>query len=333
MVQSKPLKKSSFWLFKISFLLFFLTFSAQVGAQTFGETLDLTVSPKNPTPFGHVYMSVKSVVQDLNTKEVTWYLNGKVARRGIGEKSFEFDLGGLGSVSSVGVSAGGLSKNIDIRPTDVDLVWESDGFTPPFYKGKGLRAFQGNLRVIAIPHFITPQGTTLNPKDLIYSWYNGNILNASASGYGKNSLTYAGSVISRPLNIEVRVSSRDGSYQGGKEIIVEETTPALLIYEDHPLYGVLYNNALGGKEFSLKDREVKITAVPYFFSTKNKGDAKLKYSWSINGSLREGSNFKDSVIFRQEGNVAGLSSVSLLVENKQEFLQASRAAFGIRFEK
>jgi len=316
----------------LSLLTIPLVISLQANAQSFGETLDVTFTPQSPSVGEKVSMTVKNVVKDLNRIQITWSLDGKIVKQGIGEKNFEFNLGSMGSVSSVTVSAGGLSKNVQIRPTDIDLVWETDGYAPPFYKGKTLRVFQGNVRLVAIPHFITPGGSALDRKKLVYTWRNGGILNPSGSGYGKNYLIYSGSIISHPLNIKVEVSSLDGDYKGSKGISVQEIEPKILLYEDHPLYGTLYNNALNDKEFVLNDKEVRATAMPYFFSTQNINASKLKYSWSINGARSNNPSFKNSVVFRQEGSVAGASNVSLSLENSEEFMQASRAAFNIKFE-
>lgn len=313
------------------FSLFFLM-SSIANAQSFGETLDVNVSPANPGPNTRVYMSVRNVSQNLDTLQITWSLDGRVAKQGTGVKDFEFTTGALGSVSSVTVSAGGISKNVQVRPTEVDLVWETDGYVPPFYKGKALRVFQGNLRLVAIPHFVNSQGVSLNPNSLIYSWRNSGVLNAEASGYGKNSLAFSGSVISRPLTIEVTVSTPDNSYRGSKQITIEETAPMILLYEDHPLYGVMYNNAINNKEFSLRNTELKVTAAPYFFSAQNKDAEKLTYSWSVNGSNTQSSLFKESVVLRREGTASGLSNISLQLDNKNEFLQFATAAFRVKFE-
>lgn len=323
------------------------TFIPQAYAQSFGETLDLTMSPQNPAPGERVSLSVKNVAVDLDKQQITWSLNGKVAKQGIGEKSFEFGLGAAGSVSSVTVSAGGLSKNIVIRPADVDLIWETDGYVPPFYKGKTLRPFQGNVRLVAVPHFVTSGGAELDPKKLTYTWRNNGVLNASGSGYGRNFINYSGSIISRPLRIEVAVSSADDNYKASREVVVEETAPQVFLYEDHPLYGILYNRALGapstlgygyggsggsgGIEFPLETKELKISTAPYFFSPKNKNDSRLKYSWGLNGAKLNNPNFRESATFRQEGIGTGSFKISLSVENTKEFLQNSSAAFNLRF--
>jgi hypothetical protein len=176
--------------------LLFFGFSLTAQAQVYGESLDLTITPPNPGPGAHITLTVKDVVDNLDKKQVTWSLNGKVVKQGIGAKKFEFDLGELGSVSSVTVRTDVLSKTIKIRPTDIDIIWETDGYAPPFYKGKVMRVSQGSLRLVAIPNFINSEDQLIDRNKMVYTWRNSDILNAAGSGYGKNSLTYPGSLIS-----------------------------------------------------------------------------------------------------------------------------------------
>lgn len=317
------------------FLLFFIFFPPffSAEAQSFGETLEVSVSPQYPSVGERVFFTAKSVARDLNTTQITWSLDGRVAKQGIGEKNFDFTVGKLGSVYSLTVSAGGLSKNIVIRPTEVDLIWETDSYTPPFYKGKALRPFQGNVRFVAIPHFVSSGGVALDAKKLVYTWRNSGVLNPSASGFGRNSLSYSGALISRPLRIEVEVSSQDGGYRGRRVSLVEEVGPSVLLYEDHPLYGTLFGRALAGSdtiELPAGERELKISAVPYFFSA-DRAESKLKYSWSVNGVPLGDIDLKDSATFRQEGSAAGISRIFLSVENSEEFTQNSSSVFNLRF--
>lgn len=310
----------------------FFSFSFGVNAQVYGQALDVTYTPLNPAPGAHIIVNVKDVVGDLDKKQITWSLNGKVEKRGVGEKKFEFDLGPLGSVSSVTVSTDVLTKTIQIRPTEVDVVWESDGYVPPFYKGKSLRAYQGNVRIVAMPNFINSQGELVDRNKVVYNWKNGGVLNAAASGYGKSSVSYPSSVIPKALRISVEASSVDGSFKGGKEISIENVEPSILFYEDHPLYGVRYNNALNTTIFEMKNKEFRVTAFPLFFSSENKSDSKLKYSWSINGNPVFDQQFKDSVVLRQDANTPGQSSVSLQLDNSNEILQSYRSVFGVKFQ-
>lgn len=329
LVQLQSIKKIGLRSLFISLLFFGFSLTAQ--AQVYGESLDLTITPPNPGPGAHITLTVKDVVDNLDKKQVTWSLNGKVVKQGIGAKKFEFDLGELGSVSSVTVRTDVLSKTIKIRPTDIDIIWETDGYAPPFYKGKVMRVSQGSLRLVAIPNFINSEDQLIDRNKMVYTWRNSDILNAAGSGYGKNSLTYPGSLISRALKMGVEAATIDGVYKGGKEITVDTYEPSIFLYEDHPLYGVQYNRALNSSEFALKNKELRVAAVPLHFSTQDKNDSKLKYSWIINGNPSTDPKFKDMVVLRQEGDKTGISNVSVQLDNKKEFIQSAIAGFRVKF--
>lgn len=312
------------------FLLFF-SFSALAHAQVYGESLDVKITPPNPGPGAHVTVTVQDVVDHLEKKQITWSLNGKVVKQGIGVQSFQFDLGPLGSVSALTISTDVLTKTIRIRPTDIDVIWESDGYAPPFYKGKVMRVSQGNVRIVAIPNFINTQDQLVDRNKMTYTWRNSGVLNAGASGYGKNLVTYPGSTISRELTISVDAASLDGVYKGSKEVAVGIYDPSIFLYEDHPLYGIQYNRALNSSQYTLKNKELRVAAIPLSFSTKSRDDSKLQYSWVINGNSSTDPNFKSAVVLRQEGNSTGLSDISLELDNKTEFIQSAIAGFRVKF--
>lgn len=332
--QLQSIRKSALQLSLIS--LIFFSFSLSANAQVYGQALDVTFTPVNPGPGDRISVTVKDVVGNLDEKEIIWTLNGKIEKRGIGEKNFEFDLGPLGSVSTVKVTTNVLSKTIQIRPTEVDIIWESDGYAPPFYKGKVLRVYQSGLRLVAIPNFISSAGDLIDRTRLVYNWRNSGVLNAPGSGYAKSLLIYPGSTITRPLKMAVEVSSIDGTHKGGEEIVVEATEPLVFLYEDHPLYGTQYNKSLNDAVLELQDREVRVAAVPLYFSTANKADEKLKYSWNINGFAALNKSFRDSVVLRREGDLSAQTSnqsnVRLQLDNQEEFMQSYIANFRVKFQ-
>ena len=84
------------------------------------------------------------------------------------------------------------------------------------------------------------------------------------------------------------------------------------MYKNNPLYGIMYEKALN-TSIELTDKELTLTAVPYFFSTKSKNGAFVGFSWAMNGQAISGNS--DTQTFRVPEDTTGASTVSLKVEN------------------
>jgi len=132
----------------LAFSLFILLFLPQTPlalAQIpqLGNQLQLDVRPQAPRPGDTVSITAQSFSADVNRSNFTWSVNGKVIKRGLGENKIEFRTGEAGSVSVVRVivetpTLGTLSSELTLRPARVNLIWEADSYTPPFYQGKAL---------------------------------------------------------------------------------------------------------------------------------------------------------------------------------------------------
>jgi len=297
-----------------------------------GKPLILNLTPELPRPGQNVSARVESLSIDLNRATISWTVNGKSVSRAVGQKEITFTAGGVGSVTTVKVTAilGNItaSESITIRPADVDLVWEAKTFTPPFYKGKALYPAQGDVVITALPNF--SQG--VNPKNLIYTWKKDGEVIGKSSGYGRQSITLSGSVISRPLNVSVTVSTTDGRTNGTGKIVLAPQNPKVIFYEDNPLTGVQYQTALNG-EFTLRNDEIKLLAMPYFYSAITSHDGNNQnYKWKINNrtvdAVNDGSN---SIVLRKPQTASGQSAISVQVNNLSRILQLGDGSTIINF--
>ncbi len=306
--------------------------NAQINQSGVVDNLTIRTVPKYPGPFETVTMVVEDYSQDLNKIDIAWTLNGKVEKRGIGSKQFQFKTSGLGTVSNLSINIGGEVRTIAIRPTKVDLIWQADTFTPPFYLGKALHSNQDPITVVALPFFVNSQGSRLNPDTLIYKWKNNDKLDNSASGYGKKTFKITPSILLKPINIEVEVSSDDGSFMSINSIAIPDSRTETVLYENHPLLGIMFGNALNNKDFELADKEVSIIAAPYFFSNQQKKFGGVSYNWSLNNSTL--SQQGNEVIFRKpEGVSTGRSLISVSTKNLERFMQASDATLNVIFKE
>src|SRR3990167_742525 len=83
----------------------------------------------------------------------------------------------------------------------VDILWQGDTYTPPFYKGKSLWSNQSRITFVAIP-----QGLG-NPASLNYKWTKNGTVLGNINGIGKNTLSFTDSILSRPQTIRVDILS------------------------------------------------------------------------------------------------------------------------------
>jgi hypothetical protein len=306
------------------------TTSAQINNQSVDLT-DFTITPKYPGPNETVKIKLENYAYNLDSIEISWYLNDQLQKKGFGEKNFEFNTSSTGSVSKIKASSANFTKEVVIRPASVGLVWQTKGYTPPFYKGKALYTYQSIVDIVAIPFFTNSSGEQTDPKNLIYKWSRNDTPLENVSGYGKNIFSTSGGVLAKPLKIGVIVSSLDGSIVAKKEIVLTNNSPEIIFYENHPLYGIMYNNAIS-TQFNLNKKELSVSASPFFFDVTRKDDSKLSYEWSINNKNVANQDKPDSIILRRvdESN-SGSALLSLSIKNPEKILQFGKISTKINF--
>jgi hypothetical protein len=324
-------------IFSIALSIFIISLFANAQIPGLDNVIVLNVSPKYPKPGQLVIVSAESFSIDLDRAEsIVWYVNGKVIARGIDIKEVQFEAGKLGSSSVVEVAVrtsngGTFSQDIIIRPTEVDLIWEAETYTPPFYKGKALPSSNADVRVVAMPHFVADSGVKLLRSDLVFTWkVDGKIL-GNVSGRGKDSITIEGPQIFRAKIVEVEISSIGNSLQGKGIIGISSVEPKIVFYENNPILGMKYENAVR-ESILLSQDEMTITAHPYFFSSKRRIGSGLEYSWNVDGSSVNSLPDDDSSItFRQVGDGEGEADISLSIHSMNKILQSARESFLLLF--
>jgi hypothetical protein len=146
------------------------------------------------------------------------------------------------------------------------------------------------------------------------------------SGYDKQSLTITGDLIARPFTIDVQVSSADGSVNGENEIGVVATAPSVTFYQDDPLYGVLYNEAVGAN-VNLLHNQLKVLSAPYGFDTSTATAGSLSYSWTVNDTSHDELASSTSIILATPSGISGTSDIGLTIQNSNQILQTATAGF------
>lgn len=295
------------------------------------DGIDISASPTSPAPGISVTVSVVSYTTDLNGASINWLVGGKSFAKGTGMTSVTVPAPAIGKTVTImasinTVEGASIQKVVTIKSSSIDMIEETSGYVPPLYRGKEPFIYQNTLKIIAVPHINDANGNPIDPKNLIYTWKQDSTVLGDQNGHGKQSLTITGALIARPFTIDVQVSSADGSISGESEIGVVATAPSLAFYQDDPLYGVLYNTAVGDS-VGLLHNQLKIVAVPYGFDAPTTGAGSLSHSWSVNDTLHDELASSTSIILATPSGSSGSSDVGLTIQNNNQILQTATAGF------
>ena len=272
------LKYLIFAKFAFLFTVFCLLFTVYTYAQSIPTGIDsisLTASTDNPTPGQMVTITATSYSFDINSATITWTVDGKRVQKGIGLLTYSAKAPALGKKSIINVAAvnpdgSNYSNSITLGSGSIDLIIESDGYTPPFFQGKTPLVFQNIVKVIAIPHLANSSGKEYDPATLVYNWKkdDGTVL-GDQSGYGKQAISLKGNIVPRPFYLIVTATTRDGSAQAQSLIQITPTSPSIVFYNNDLLYGPLFNNAISNSFHIGSQREVNVFASLFGFNFSN----------------------------------------------------------------
>ena len=320
------------------FALYGNVIAANIGIPQNFSSFSIKSSPETPGPFENVLISIESYNADLDRSEISWFVNGKNVKTGVGETKLSITTGDIGETMKIDTivktaNLETLAGNIFITPAEVDVLWEAiDSYTPPFYKGKALPSSQSAIRAVAVPNIIDKNGNQINPSDAVYYWkknYKYRDLK-NQSGYGKQAVDFTGDILRANELVEVEVSSIGGNSSAKGNAIIKRIYPSVVFYTKHPLDGILYENAIQ-KSFSLKDTEVEVIAEPYFFSLADKNFSNIKFNWKINGKDAGEDGGNRNIVFRNGNNKNGKAEIFFSARGISKILQFAQGAFDIEF--
>lgn len=315
-------------------------FASQISAQginipsvDMSMPLNVEIIPESPTPNSTVTAVIKYSGIDSNRTTFSWFINGTLKKSGVGEVNFSFKTGDIGKKIDLKVSAKTpdgqvIEQNISIIPSSVNLIYEAQSYTPPFYKGKPLFTNQGTLRIVAVPTIVV-SSKKVDPKKLIYTWKSDGQILSDASGYGKNVMTFNGGVPWKSTEITVSVKTIDQKVTAQDTLLLNPVNPKIVVYENNPVYGILFNKAILGSIKTFKT-ELSLIAEPYFFSIQNSG-YNLTYSWWMNDQTLSAS--KKTVTITNKNNLEGMANIGVKVTNNKKIFQYAQTDSVIEFSK
>ena len=303
--------------------------------QSIGRDLVISMNPLHPSPGERVRFSLSSNLLNLEYTNIVWKQNDKEIGGGTGMVEFEITAGALGvkHIISADVSDKNLSAHAEavIIPTQVDLLYDADSYIPPFYKGRALPSAGSRIRMQAIAQFKRPDGTLIPESSIVYTWkQNGRIMNA-VSGRGKSSATFDAPSLFGAHTIVVRAVSYDGVFSGETSVVIPSVDPSVLLYEDHPLFGTMYHQALANNAV-ISDSERTLVGVPHFASVITLSDPQLLYEWRINNQTFVADPKKQSALTINADNSSGKAHIDVAVTHRKNLSLDARGAWNILFK-
>jgi hypothetical protein len=296
------------------------------------DLVSAKMDPVTPGPNQTVTISIESFAANINSARIVWYVNREPRKEGVGEKTFTFTLGDFGSVSTVDIiiltpEGAQVKKQLVIAPTEIDILWEAQTYTPPFYKGKALPSYKSILRVSAIPRY---NSLSSNPDEYTYKWMYNRTENAGG-GLGKDRVVIPSGWSDSAVPVTLEVKLPNSPWIGGSaHTSIAGSKSKVLLYENAPLLGTQFNHALKGSN-EAAGNEFTIRAVPYFFSTDNYMNNELVYTWKLGGGNAVPGQDPTNFVLTKKGRAAEFYQVSLRVQNPRRILQEGIGGASVSF--
>ena len=216
-----------------------------------------------------------------------------------------------------------------LPPSQVDLLMGTDSYVPPFYRGRALPGAGTNTKLESIVRFQQRNGSFVSPGDIIYTWkVDGRVL-GSLSGRGRSSLVVPSPTLKDSMTVALSVRSLDNAFYGDTSITIPTEKPIVLLYQNNPLWGVMYYNALTTQN-TIAANEVTFAAVPYFANAGYPNDPRLIYAWSINGSPIKSSALDPSELTINGSKSNGIARIGLELTHASNFFMDSKSEWGVQ---
>jgi hypothetical protein len=214
----------------------------------------------------------------------------------------------------------------------VYLLWESDSYTPAFYAGHSQPSIGSTVKVTALANINNAAGQKMRTEDLNFSWIKDHRDIGSASGIGKNSLSFTVGAEDKAVEVKVRVKTKDEELAAEKTLVIPIKEPRLVLYEEEPLTGTSYHHAIGAS-YNLTQPEVTVRVEPYYFSREAFTRNTINFAWLLNGkSIVSNPSDPHQITFvTPEEAGTGENLVELTAENSTNVLQAAKTSLLIKF--
>ncbi|MBI2099782.1 MAG: hypothetical protein HYT48_00370 [Candidatus Vogelbacteria bacterium] len=218
----------------------------------------------------------------------------------------------------------------------VDLLWQANTYTPPWYRGHSLPTAGSVVKVVALPHIkvgggLPAQAGEASARDLIFRWQKDGRDVPSVSGAGQDTLSYI--VDSGGNTIAVAVLNRTGTLLAARRLTLLASEPKVVLYEEDPLAGTAYWQAVATTTL-LAEPELTVRAEPYFFTRAAVEAGRLNYEWKLNGKkiITDAANTQ-LLTFAAPAEGGGENTIELAVSNLANALQSAKTKLLLKFNQ
>lgn len=319
------------------FVFFPLVSYAAFEFPSLGEPLIVKISPQTIHPESVVTLTAESFLIDLDRSTLVWLVNGKIIKDASNKNTLEVPVPKIGSetfVSLIVEDATGLRAEFEttLRPVELELLWESDSYTPPLYRGRALQSPGAKMIAHAEARFIKRGKARIPAYDIVYSWsLNGRVIE-NASGRGKSSFKTQTEGLFGDDVLSVEAVSLDGLFHATMSARIPSVEPLLVLYPHNPILGIDYGRAIVNRALLLGS-ESGVAALPYFSNSSGPRDRGLLYHWIIGGVEAALDSIAPFLLTLSIGNnQAGATTIEVVLENNHHVLQEVRRLWEIQLE-
>lgn len=296
--------------------------------------INLSLEPAYPQANETVTVTANSVFTNLSTSELSWYINDALFTKGVGVTSIRTSAGAPGSQTTVSIRAvnslgGEISGEAVIAPADAEILWEADSLVPPFYKGRSLPGAGTRVSAEALVRLSRKDGSLVPTQEITYTWSRNGSVVPSVSGKGRNRATFPAPLLFSTDTLSITAESSDGTLHAEARTLVPSTDTLLQIYEEHPLFGTLYNRTLP-RSSEIPEPEVTLAAFPLFADARSAGDSRLSYLWTVNGARVPADPDEPDKITIQATGDAVRATLDLALEHATNWFEAAKGTWNIQ---
>ncbi|MFW5887350.1 MAG: hypothetical protein ACOCUH_00990 [Bacteriovoracia bacterium] len=268
----------------------------------------------------------------MDKSEIDWLVDGALQESGFGLKTFSFTTGRLGEETNLTIRVNKqngetTTKNIFLNPGEIDLYYEPQTYTPPFYKGKPEFSFQSDLRLIALPNFVDQNGNKISSEDIVYNWKIDGDVDQRNSGVGRDIYNYQSGVLSGPVQVVLEASPINSNQSARVIETIRPDEPTILVYEKNPIYGTIFEQNIKN-DFIVNREEIELVAIPYNFSQDIIRNG--TFEWLLNGE-RINDFISNNITFRKTDDRESSNDVTIEIEHPDKVLQIKRYSFPLNF--
>ena len=296
------------------------------------DIIGVSLKPRIPGPNQEVTASLEGYTVDLEKSNIVWYVDGEPQNthlNGIGQRTMNFTTKGIGEKTVLDIAiftlyGAKLDKQLIVIPIEVDLIWEAETYTPPFYKGKALPSNYSDISVMGIPHILSD-----DESEFIYTWTEDRFnMIKSASGYMRNVIVTQSAESPLRKYIDLEIGSLKTSAKATKRVTIPTFEPHAVMYKSSELTGTDYTMAIN-QSLKLTGNEVLIRAEPFNLSQKAFEDNHIKFEWSLDGKKILETNVDGLEFSFGKGNISVESRINFKATNEDDWFQMASKVFSI----